>query len=303
MITVPPYLKNGDTIGIVCPAGYMSQDRVKVCVDTLQQWGFNVKVGKTVGNQFHYFSGTDAERLDDLQQMIDDSSVHAILCGRGGYGVGRIIDDIDFSTFIAKPKWIIGFSDITVLLSHLYTKYNTASLHSPMAGAFNDGGASNEYVQSLRKAITGELTSYTCKANALNRKGKAKGDLIGGNLSLIAHLVGTESDIDTDGEILFLEDVGEYVYNVDRMMLQLKRSGKLARLAGLVVGGFSEMKDTTTPFGQNVYDLIWDKVKEYNYPVCFGFPVSHDTENYALKVGVGYELEVGEEVRLSELGY
>jgi len=302
MILIPPYLQEGDTIGIVCPAGYMSYEKAETCINVLRGWGFKVKIGKTLGNQFNYFSGADEERLTDLQEMIDDGEVKSILCARGGYGLSRIIDDIDFKRFEKNPKWIIGYSDITVLHAHIYAKYKTASLHSPMAAAFNNGGAENEFVQSLRKAITGKLYSYSRDGNFLNRKGFAQGELIGGNLSLIIHLIGTVSDFDTRNKILFLEDVGEYLYNIDRMMLQLKRAGKLEELSALIIGGFTELKDTTIPFGQNVYDLIFDKIKEYDYPVCFDFPVSHTDRNYALKIGVKHQLSVTErEVILKEL--
>jgi muramoyltetrapeptide carboxypeptidase len=302
MIITPPYLKKDDAIGIICPSGYMPYTKAQTCIDTLQQWGFKVKVGKTLGNQFNYFSGTDDERLSDLQMMIDDDEVKAILCARGGYGLSRIIDRIDFEHFKKNPKWIVGYSDVTILHAHVYSKFKTASLHSPMAFAFNNGGAEDEFVQSLRKAICGEKTSYSCNQHLLNKKGEAAAELVGGNLSMLVHLMGTRSEVDTKNKILFLEDVGEYLYNVDRMMFQVKRSGKLENLAGLIVGGFTEMKDTTIPFGQNVYDIIFDKVKEYNYPVCFDFPVSHTDRNYALKVGVNHRLIVNEErVVLKEL--
>ncbi len=294
MIKIPPYLQPGDTIGIVCPAGYMARERAQTCIDTLQSWGYQVKTGSTLGSDStNYFSGTDDERLRDLQQIIDDDSVKAILCARGGYGVSRIIDRIDFRSFKKAPKWIIGFSDITVLHSHIYSRYKTASLHAPMAGAFNDGGATNEYVLSLKQALEGRKARYTCDTHEFNNRGEAVGDLVGGNLSLIAHLIGSDSDIKTRGRILFLEDVGEYRYNIDRMFHQLKRSGKLEKLAGLIIGGFSDMKDTERPFGESTEEIIYDLVKEYDYPICFNFPVSHAKENYALKVGVGYKLKVG----------
>jgi muramoyltetrapeptide carboxypeptidase len=302
MIIVPAPLKKNDVIGIVCPAGYMPAIKAQTCVSTLQQWGFKVKVGKTLGNQFHYFSGTDEERLNDLQEMLDDKEVKTILCARGGYGLSRIIDNIDFTKFKRNPKWIIGYSDVTVLHAHLYSKLKVASLHSPMAAAFNDGGAHNEFVQSLKKALFGKKSNYNCPAHVLNRKGNAEGELVGGNLSLVCHLVGSFSDVDTKNKILFLEDVGEYLYNIDRLFMQLKRAGKLDKLAGLIIGGFTEMKDTTIPFGQNVYELIKDKVAEYDYPVCFDFPVSHSDRNYTLKVGVKHTLEINKtKVRLSEV--
>ena len=204
----------------------------------------------------------------------------------------RIIDRIDFKKFKKNPKWIIGYSDITVLHSHLYSNYYISSLHAPMAGAFNDAGYINRFVQSLKSALQGNKIKYSCGPHKFNRKGEAIGELIGGNLTLLAHLTGTDSDIKTRGRILFIEDVGEYLYNVDRMMYQLKRSGKLSKLAGLVVGGFTDMKDTERPFGQTAYEIIQDVIKEYDYPVCFDFPVSHEKENYALKIGVGYKLKI-----------
>ncbi|TMI63379.1 MAG: LD-carboxypeptidase [Bacteroidetes bacterium] len=302
MSQIPPYLQPGDTIGIVCPAGYMQFENAQTCIDTLLQWGYKVKTGKTLGSTSqNYFSGTDEERLKDFQEMLDDEEVSAVLCGRGGYGMTRIIDRINFKKFRKNPKWVIGFSDITVLHSHIYANYDIATLHAPMSAAFNDGGAVNEYVQSLRKVLKGKAISYNCASHEFNRLGEATGELVGGNLALLAHLVGSESDIKTKNRILFLEDIGEYLYNIDRMMYQLKRAGKLAKLAGLIVGGFTDNKDTDRPFGRSAYEIIRDTVSEYKYPVCFGFPVSHEKENYALKVGVKYDLRVDTfEVSLEE---
>ncbi len=302
MIRIPPYLIKGDTIGIICPAGYMAAEKIQTCVNTLQDWGYNVKTGTTVdSNSPTYFSGTDEERLRDFQQMMDDDEVQAVLCGRGGYGTGRIIEQVNFKKFRKKPKWIIGYSDITVLHSHLYSNYYISSLHAPMAGAFNDGGFKNEYVLSLKNVLEGKKMKYKCAANELNRKGEAVGELIGGNLALLAHLVGTGSDLKTKGRILFIEDIGEQLYNVDRMMYQLKRSGKLSKLAGLIVGGFTDMKDTERPFGKTIHEILYEIIKDYDYPVCFDFPVSHAAENYALKIGVGCKLKVGNKnVRLEE---
>ena len=302
MIIIPPYLKRGDSIGILCPAGYMPMEKAHTCIKTLTDWGFKVIPGKTLGHRFNYFSGTDAERLKDLQQMMDDKKTDAIFCARGGYGMGRIIDRLDFTKLVKNPKWIIGFSDITVLQSHLFSNYKIASLHAPMAAAFNNDEYKNQYVLSLHDALIGRKNEYSIEGNLLNQKGKASGILVGGNLSLLAHLTGTDSDLKTKNKILFIEDVGEYIYNVDRMMYQLKRSGKLDHLKALIVGKFTEMKDTETPFGQTTEDVIKDMVKEYNYPVCFGFPISHDKENYALKVGVKYKLNVSQtSVELKEL--
>ena len=294
MIKIPAYLQKGDTIGITCPAGYMAAGKAQTCIDTLHEWGYNVMVGKTLGSSSaNYFSGADEERLDELQAMLDDESIKAILCGRGGYGVGRIIDDLDFSAFKKDPKWVIGFSDITVLHAHIYSNYGIASMHAPMAAAFNDGGKDNEFVQSLKNAIEGKKGRYECAAHEFNQRGEAIGELVGGNLTLITHLIGTASELKTKGRILFIEDTGELLYKVDRMLYQLKRDGKLDKLAGLIIGGFTDMSDTERPFGKNIYEIIQDIVKEYDYPVCFNFPVSHNKENYALKIGVGYKLKVG----------
>ncbi|MCY7292077.1 MAG: LD-carboxypeptidase, partial [Ferruginibacter sp.] len=243
MIKIPPSLKKGDTIGITCPAGYMAAEKVQACINTLQSWGFDVMVGKTLGsNSKNYFSGTDEERRDELQAMLDDEHINAILFGRGGYGMGRIIDGLDFTKFKKKPKWVIGYSDITVLHAHLYTKIKVASLHAPMAAAFNEG--ENEFIQSLHNAIKGKKAKYSCAANSFNKKGSATAELVGGNLSLLANITGTESDINTKNKILFLEDIGEQIYSIDRMLYQLKRSSKFENLAGLIIGGFTDIKDT-----------------------------------------------------------
>lgn len=302
MTIIPPYLKPGDTIGIVCPSGYMPEEKYQTCIQTLTQWGFKVVLGKTPGHQFHYFAGTDKERQKDLQHMMDNKRINAILCARGGYGMGRIIDQLDFSRFKHHPKWIIGFSDITVLHSHLFSQYKIASLHAPMAAAFNDGEFTNQYIRSLHDALLGNKADYRTEGNAFDQKGDTKGILMGGNLSLLVNVIGTPSDINTRNKILFIEEVGEYIYGVDRMMYQLKRSGKLDNLKGLIIGRFSDMKDTTIPFGETVEKAIKDMVKKYDYPVCFGFPVSHNKENYALKVGVKYKLHVGKNaVELKEM--
>lgn len=293
MIKIPPYLQKGDTVGLVCPAGYMPVERVSECIRVLNEdWGFTTKVGKTIGKQFNYFSGTDEERLADIQHMLDDDEVKAILCARGGYGLSRIIDRIDFSAFKKRPKWIIGFSDVTVLHSHIYRNYYISTVHGPMANAFNEEGYKSEFVQSLKNILEGKKIKYQAAAHEFNRKGEGVGELVGGNLSLLVHLAGTESDIKTKGRVLFLEDVGEYLYNIDRMMRQLKRGGKLDKLAGLIIGGFTDTKDTERPFGQTAYEIIRDVTEEYDYPVCFGFPVSHGKENYALKIGAGYKLKI-----------
>src|SRR6476620_11177145 len=253
MSKIPRYLKKGDTIGIVAPAGYMPIEKMQTCIETLDSWGYNVELGKTTHSESsNYFSGTDEERLEDLQRMMDDSNIKAILCARGGYGMSRIIDRINFKRFCKRPKWIIGFSDITVLHAHLYSNFKIASMHAPMAAAFNDIEGENPYIRSLCDVLEGKPSHYECAAHPMNRNGMVKGQLVGGNLSLLSHLSGTSSDIKTKERILFIEDIGEYLYNIDRMMIQLKRSGKFKKLAGLIIGGFTDMKDTERPFGKSI---------------------------------------------------
>ncbi len=292
-MTIPPYLKKNDTIAITCPAGYMTADKATTCIETLQLQGYKVIAGKTLGSKSkNYFSGTDAERLKELQSFLDDKDIKAILFGRGGYGMGRIIDAIDFTAFIKNPKWLIGFSDITILHSHIFKNYKIATMHAPMAAAFNEEGYKNEYIGSLLAAIRGVKGNFKSARNKNNKYGSVKGKLVGGNLSLLVNAVGTASDIKTNNCILFIEDIGEQLYVADRMLYQLKRSGKLKNLAGLVVGGFTDMKDTDRPFGKNIYEIVSEIIATYNYPVCYDFPVSHKKENVALKVGIKYEFIV-----------
>ena len=288
----PQKLLKGDCIGIICPSGFMELKKVNKAIITLETWGYKVRVGKTVGNQHNYFSGTDDERLEDLQQMLDDKNIKAIFCARGGYGLTRIIDKINFTKFKKNPKWIIGYSDITLLQSHIFRQYKIATMHSPMAAAFNEKGDKNIYIQSLQKAFVDKKANYKIAANELNSLGTSEGVLIGGNLSLIIHTIGTSSQYSFKNKILFIEDIGEYIYNVDRMLLQLKRAGFLKDLKGLIIGGFTDMKDTIIPFGKSVYEVIREHVAEYNYPICFNFPVGHQTENYVLKIGCHYKLSI-----------
>lgn len=291
---LPQALKKGDVVGITCPAGYVSKERTAHAVSVLLHWGFNVKVGNTVGNEYHYFSGTDDERRSDLQDMLDDCDVSAILMGRGGYGMSRIIDSLDFSNFLKYPKWICGFSDITVLHSHLLARYNVATLHSPMCGAFRPDTEHTAHLTSFFNSLSGAPLPQYLPSSPFNRVGKASGILTGGNLAILSHLTGSVSEVDTEGKILFIEDIGEHLYQADRMLMNLKRAGKLDKLAALIVGSFTEMEDTTRPFGQTIEEIIADKVKEYSYPVCFNLPVGHQEVNYTLTLGAAYTLDVSE---------
>lgn len=291
----PKYLTKNSTIGITCPSGYVSAERVAYSIVVLEKWGFKTVVGKTVGNEYHYFSGDDATRLADLQQMLDDPKIDAILMGRGGYGLSRIIDQIDFTNFIKHPKWICGFSDITVLHSHIQAQFGIPTIHSVMCGAFKPETEETEYILSLREALCGEPLSYTFTASPYNRNGTVEAAVVGGNLAMLAHLTGSASQIDTDGKILFIEDIGEHLYHIDRMLLNLKRSGQLSKLKGLIVGSFTDIEDTDRPFGQTLEQIISDKMKEYDFPVAFNFSCGHDEVNYTLVLGATYRLSVGEE--------
>ena len=292
MIKHPQYLKRGSVVGITCPSGYVSYERISFAIEALKLWGFEVKVGKTVGNEYNYFSGTDVERLTDLQDMLDDPTIDAILMGRGGYGMSRIIDDIDWTKFQLNPKWICGFSDITVLHNHIHNNLLIPTLHSPMCWAFQPDTINTDHIKKFYAALTGTSLHYHATASEHNIEGTSEGILVGGNLAILSHLVGSASDINTTGKILFIEDVGEHLYKVDRMMLTLKRAGKLKDLRGLVIGGFTEMEDTERPFGQHVEDIILDKVRDYGYPVCFNFPSGHMDINHTLTLGLHHKLTV-----------
>ena len=291
MVLTPPYLKKGDKIAITCPAKKLPGP-MDDAVTLLQSWGLEVVLGETLNLSFHQFAGDDAQRAADLQRFIDDDDIKAIIAARGGYGTIRIIDDVNFDRLAQHPKWLIGFSDITVIHSHLQANYGLQSIHGQMPVNIPDASASS--LQSLRKALFGEPVTYTFPPDRLNRGGTGTGILTGGNLSLLVAVIGSASEVDYNGKILFIEDVGEYLYSVDRMMHTLKRAGKLANLAGLVVGGFSEIKDNDIPFGQTVPQIIMNVVKDYNYPVCFDFPAGHIPDNQAVVLGRETELMVDE---------
>jgi len=296
----PSHLQPGDTIGIVCPSGYIPLEKVQICIQTLEKWGYKVKLGTTVGAKKDSFSGTDEQRAHDLQTMLDDASVKAILCARGGYGASRIINTIEFKAFNKQPKWVIGFSDITVLHGAILQQ-NCMSIHGPMAAAFAKGEAGEPYIQSLKQVLEGEKTTYTIPAHSMNVLGSTKAELVGGNLCMLAHLIGSKNAIDTNGKILFLEDVGEYHYNIDRLMIQCKNAGLFDNLAGLVIGGFTDLKDASSDFGANAHEIIKEHTLGYTFPICFDFPISHSLPNFAIKQGQVYSLAVlAQEVSLTE---
>jgi muramoyltetrapeptide carboxypeptidase len=305
---LPRYLKPGDTIGITSPAGSITLEEIQPAMIQMVEWGFNIKVGDTIGKKDYTFGGTDEERARDFQQMLDDPKVKAIMCARGGYGFVRIIDKLNFTKLAAKPKWIIGFSDVTVLHCHLNRNFGIASIHSKMCNSFPDDWNKAEPIQidtilSIKQALTGQKMKYTAPAGLYNKPGKAEGVLVGGNLKLIETLAGTRSDLRTTNKILFVEDTGEYLYSIDRMFWNLKRTGKLEKLAGLIVGGFKvKPDDPGEEFGRTVQDIVLEKVKDYRFPVCFDFPVGHQRNNYALKCGVKHRMAVSmEAVTLHEI--
>lgn len=300
---IPPFLTPGDTIGLTCPAGYQSLANVQDAIRTLQHWGFEVMLGKTIGSRSkNYFSAPDEERANELQAMLDDPGIQAILFGRGGYGVSRIIDRLDFTAFRKHPKWLVGFSDITLLHVHLQAQLGVASLHGPMAGAFRPGQIRKSHIQQLHKSLLGEPLAHSWTSTRHNRTGSGTGPLIGGNLTLLAHAIGTASDWPADGKILFLEDVGEYRYALDRLLMQLRRSGKLSRLKGLILGGFTELKDTERPLGLSLEQIVASATEGYTYPVAFRFPAGHGKEQMPLRLGAVHSLTVTRTgCRLSEM--
>jgi len=279
----PPYLNPGDTIGIIAPARKINPDEIEFAVRWWEEKGFRIKSGKHLFASCNQYAGTDAERLADFQNMLDDSEIKAIFCARGGYGTLRIIDNLDLLSFNLDPKWICGFSDITVLHSHINNICGVATIHATMPVSMNRNNSAN--LETLFQILIGENPQYEWNYHELNKTGECSGQLVGGNLSLLYALSGSVSDIDTKGKILFIEDVDEYLYHIDRMVLQLKRSGKLAKLAGLLVGGFSKMKDNEVAFGSTAEQIIREHCEEYNFPIAFNFPAGHDEQNVAMKFG------------------
>jgi muramoyltetrapeptide carboxypeptidase len=292
MIKQPPYLKKGDKIAIVSPAKMLTRN-IDKGISILKSWGLEVIIGSSVYASENQFAGSDELRAGDLQNFLDNREVKAIIAARGGYGTIRIIDKLDFSIFSDSPKWIVGFSDITVLLSHLLSQEDAMSIHAQMPYTFDD--ATPESLESLRKALFGEPNSFEYNSTFPNITGLAEGILIGGNLTMLVMLAGSVSEMDYADKILFLEDVGEHEYAIDRMMRMLKRSGKLANLKGLIIGAFNEIEEEQISFGKTPEQIIYELVKEYGYPVCFNFPTGHIEDNKALTLGKQVRIAVEEQ--------
>ena len=285
----PSHLQKGDTVALVSTARKLSQEKLTPALQILNSWGLQVIIGATVGASAHQFAGTDSIRVEDFQKQLDNPTVKAIWCVRGGYGTVRIIDSIDFSGFLKHPKWIIGYSDVTVLHSHLH-QLGVATIHAQMALDIEKKTQASQ--ETLQNVLFGIPQTVVSEVHSFNRYGTAKGELVGGNLSILYSLCGSTSSLDTRGKILFLEDLDEYLYHIDRMIQNLKRNGMLENLVGLVVGGMTQMNDNAIPFGKTAEAIITEAVSEYNYPVCFGFPAGHIQDNRALIFGKEHQLIV-----------
>ncbi|WP_394332546.1 S66 peptidase family protein [Flavobacterium swingsii] len=290
MIT-PPYLKKGDTIAIVATARKNIDDNLKFAKDLLTSWGLNVKVGSTIGLDLNQLAGTDEQRAKDFQEQMDNENIKAIWCVRGGYGTVRMIDLLDFTKFKENPKWIIGFSDVTVLHNHLNTM-GFKSIHGIMPVSSK---ATEEAKESLRKSLFGEKLGYEIEHDYMNKLGNASGELVGGNLSILYSLMGSKSAINCDDKILFMEDLDEYLYHIDRMMMNLQRNGCLESIKGIIVGSMTKMKDNDIPWGKNALQIIEDVTKKYNIPIIYNFPAGHIQDNRALIMGNKVTIDVNGE--------
>ena len=290
----PEYLKKGDTVAIVAPSGVLKNYNgyILKAKELLKSWELEVVIGENVFNDNGHFAGTDNQRSADFQLALDDTAIKAIWCARGGYGAMRVIDNLNFEKYKENPKWIIGYSDITAIHNDLHNN-KSESIHGIMCKSLEKIDVdNNESISLLKKTLFGEKLSYTIEGNNYNIEGNSNGQLIGGNLTLLHCLLGSESSIDTDGKILFIEDLGEYLYHIDRMLISLKRAGYFDNCKGLIVGDFTDMRKNTTPFGRNLKELILDIVREYDFPVSFGFPAGHGEKNYPMILGREINLEV-----------
>jgi muramoyltetrapeptide carboxypeptidase len=291
----PSYLQKGDTVMIVATAGILKDSSiVNDAVTLLEEWHLNVRLGTHLYADGHHFAGTDDQRAEDFQAALDDDSVKAIWCVRGGYGTVRMVDKLDFSKFSESPKWVIGFSDVTVLHNEIHN-LGRESIHGIMPSTYRPKNKEQKKaLKSLKKAIFGKNLEYKTPKSEFNKSGEATGQLIGGNLSILYSLLGSKSSLKTEGKILFIEDLGEYVYHIDRMLQNLKRNGYFENCYGLIVGGITDVRENDTDFGKPVQQVILDAVAEYNFPVVFDFPAGHIRDNRTLILGREVLLEVKE---------
>jgi len=291
----PKTLQKGATVGIVSTARKISISEIEAAIELLHSWDLKVVLGTTIELEDHQFAGDDMTRTLNFQQFMDDDGIDAIWCARGGYGTIRIIDQLDFSRFVRQPKWIIGYSDVTVLHSKgQQLGFETLHATMPINVAKNSAAA----LESLRDVLFGEQLHYTIPAIDANKKGTATGEVIGGNVSMLYSMLGSDLSLNTDGKILFLEDLDEYLYHVDRMLMNLKRNGYFENLAGLIIGGMADMHDNTIPFGKNAHEIILDVTSAYDFPICFNFPAGHLDDNRALIFGRKATLDVDSVVKL-----
>ncbi len=279
---IPDYLKDGDCIGLISTARKISQKELEFGLRVLQDWGLKVFLGENIFSEDRQFAGSDMQRRLDFEYMLSDTKIKAILCVRGGYGTVRVIDKITDKLFTDSPKWIIGYSDVTVLHSHLHN-LGIASIHGPMPINFTK--TSKNSLNILRSVLFGEDNYIYTNQNRLNREGEAKGEIIGGNLSILYSLLGSPTDINTDNKILFIEDLDEYLYHIDRMIINIKRNKKFQKLKGLIVGSMTEMNDNKIKFGKTANEIIYEHIKEYDFPVCFDFPSGHIKNNMSIIFG------------------
>ncbi|SPE77571.1 putative murein peptide carboxypeptidase [Flavobacterium columnare] len=292
MIT-PPYLKKGDTVAIVATARKNIDDNLKPAIELLKSWGLEVKIGSTIGLDLNQLAGTDEQRAKDFQEQLDNPNIKMIWCVRGGYGTVRMIDLLDFTKFKENPKWIVGFSDVTVLHSHLNTM-GYKSIHGIMPVTV--AKATTQAKESLKTTLfENEYLEYDLEPHPMNRFGQAKGELVGGNLSILYSLLGSPSAIDCTDKILFIEDLDEYLYHIDRMMMNLKRNGCLESIKGILVGGMTKMKDNEIPWGKDALQIVNDVTKKYNIPIVFEFPAGHIRDNRALILGSQIVLDINKE--------
>ena len=289
----PPYLQKGDTVMILATAGIIKDSLIlDEAVNLLKEWDLEVLIGKNTLAQNNHFAGTDAQRALDFQEALDNPAIKAIWCARGGYGTVRMIDKINFSRFEKKPKWIIGFSDVTVLHNEIHN-LGRESMHAMMPSTLDlENKEQQKAIKSLKKALFGESITYKTGKSDFNKKGEGKGQLVGGNLSILYSLLGSKSSIKTDGKILFIEDLGEYVYHIDRMMQNLKRNGYFENCEGLIVGGITNIRENDVEFGKAVEQVILDVVADYDFPVAFNFPAGHQKDNRTLIIGREVTLKV-----------
>ncbi|MBC8173809.1 MAG: LD-carboxypeptidase [Chitinophagales bacterium] len=289
-------IKPGDKIGIISSARAIHFSEIAFADSYFREWGLIPVYGNTIGKQYQQFAGEDDLRADDLQKMLDDKTIRAIIFARGGYGTIRIIDKIDFTRFMENPKWLCGYSDITILHTHVNDKLGLPTLHATMPYSFPRNTESA--ITSLRDILMGELPVYEIKNDSLNIQGEAEGELIGGNLSILYSLLGTKYGFNTNNKILFIEDIDEYLYHIDRMMMSLKLAGKLQGLKGMIVGDFTDMKDNKVAFGNSAEEIIYEHVQGLSIPVCFHFPCGHIDDNKPLILGKKIRLSVGDKTKL-----